>query len=109
MPLGGREHGDRRSAAESASLGADALPPLPRLDPDDRDEDDRLDDGPPAPGARRAPQRRRRRRARRRGLGGRPVTRGGGTAGGPPVLRGRTAGGESGPARGDLDEVPVGV
>src|SRR5690349_20400696 len=32
-----------------------------------------------------------------------------GTAGGPPVLHGRTAGGEAGPAGGDLDDVAVGI
>ena len=41
VSLGGGEHGDRRSAHEPASLGPDALPEVPLLDPDVEDEDRR--------------------------------------------------------------------
>ena len=54
VPLGGREHGHRRSAHEPASLGSDPLPAVPGLDPDVGDEDRRVDDRAPAACARRA-------------------------------------------------------
>src|SRR3954447_20938805 len=59
MPLAGGEHDHRGPADEPASLGALALPPVPVVDPDDGNEDDRLDDGAPTQGAGRAPRGRR--------------------------------------------------
>ncbi len=48
VPVGGRQHGRRRPADEPAPLGPDALPQVPRPDPDVREEDGRLDDRAPA-------------------------------------------------------------